>query len=60
MDGKNKVFDMNVVVGKEGHNTVIFTGDLNQIVFSPYWNVPQSIVEKEILPAGQQPQLFSR
>lgn len=51
MDGKNKVFDMNVVVGKEGHNTVIFTGDLNEIVFSPYWNVPQSIVEKEILPA---------
>lgn len=49
-DGK-KVFDMNVVVGKEGHNTVIFTGDLNQVVFSPYWNVPQSIVEKEILPA---------
>jgi murein L,D-transpeptidase YcbB/YkuD len=51
MDGAKKVFDMNVVVGKEGHNTVIFTGDLNQIVFSPYWNVPESIVEKEILPA---------
>jgi murein L,D-transpeptidase YcbB/YkuD len=50
MDGKNKVFDMNVVVGKEGHNTVIFTGDLNQVVFSPYWNVPESIVEKEVLP----------
>jgi murein L,D-transpeptidase YcbB/YkuD len=51
MDGAKKVFDMNVVVGKEGHNTVIFTGDLNQVVFSPYWNVPESIVEKEILPA---------
>jgi murein L,D-transpeptidase YcbB/YkuD len=51
MDGTKKVFDMNVVVGKEGHNTVIFTGDLNQVVFSPYWNVPESIVEKEILPA---------
>ena len=51
MDGDKKVFDMPVVVGKEGHNTVMFTGDLNQVVFSPYWNVPQSIVEKEILPA---------
>jgi murein L,D-transpeptidase YcbB/YkuD len=51
MDGGKNVFDMNVVVGKEGHNTVSFTGDLNQVVFSPYWNVPQSIVEKEILPA---------
>ena len=49
-EGKNKVFDMNVVVGKEGHNTTMFTGNLNQIVFSPYWNVPASIVEKEILP----------
>jgi murein L,D-transpeptidase YcbB/YkuD len=44
------VKDMNVVVGKEGHNTMMFSGDLNQIVFSPYWNVPPSIVEKEILP----------
>ena len=51
MDGPKKVFDMNVVVGKEGHNTVIFTGDLNQVVFSPYWNVPPSIVKNEILPA---------
>jgi L,D-transpeptidase YcbB len=50
-DGKNKVFDINVVVGKEGHNTMMFTGDLNQVVFSPYWNVPPNIVRKEILPA---------
>ena len=32
---------------------MMFTGNLNQIVFSPYWNVPSSIVEKEILPAMQ-------
>ena len=30
---------------------MMFTGDLNQIVFSPYWNVPPSIVRNEILPA---------
>ncbi len=50
VDGKNKVFDMNVVVGKEGHNTMMFTGKLSTIVFSPYWNVPPSIVKKEIMP----------
>jgi murein L,D-transpeptidase YcbB/YkuD len=50
-EGATKVFDMNVVVGKEGHNTMMFTGNLNQIVFSPYWNLPPSIVKKEILPA---------
>ena len=49
-EGKNQAFEMNVVVGKEGHNTMMFSGDLNQVVFSPYWNVPPSIVRNEILP----------
>jgi len=50
-EGNKNVFDMDVVVGKGGHDTRIFTGNLNQVVFSPYWNVPKSIVQKEILPA---------
>jgi len=50
-EGNKKAFDMDVVVGKEGHNTTMFNGDLNQVVFCPNWNVPQSIVQKEILPA---------
>jgi L,D-transpeptidase YcbB len=49
-ENKKRAWDMNVVVGKEGHNTTMFSGDLNQVVFSPYWNVPPSIVTKEILP----------
>jgi L,D-transpeptidase YcbB len=51
MDGKSKVFDMVVVVGQVGHNTMMFNGDLNQIIFSPYWNIPQSIIKNEIMPA---------
>jgi murein L,D-transpeptidase YcbB/YkuD len=51
LDGKKKVFDMVVVVGREGNNTMMFNGDLNQVIFSPYWNVPASIIEKEINPA---------
>ena len=46
-------FDMNVIVGTSANSTVIFTGKLKYIVFSPYWNVPESIVKKEILPAIQ-------
>jgi L,D-transpeptidase YcbB len=42
---------MNVVVGKAGHNTVLFSGYLDQIVFNPYWNIPPSIVQKEVMPA---------
>lgn len=38
-----------VVVGKVMNKTVVFNADLKSIVFSPYWNVPQSIVKKEIL-----------
>lgn len=49
-ENNEKVFDMRVVVGKEGTNTVNFTGNLNTIVFSPYWNVPLSITKNEILP----------
>ncbi|RYZ20758.1 MAG: hypothetical protein EOO16_15525 [Chitinophagaceae bacterium] len=49
-ENKQKAFDMNIVVGKEGHTTTAFNGDLNQVVFSPYWNVPPSIVKNEILP----------
>ena len=50
-ENNQKAFDMNVVVGKEGSNTTMFTGNLNQIVFSPYWNIPASIVKNEIMPA---------
>lgn len=50
-DGDKHVLHMAVVVGKEGHNTTMFSDDLTNIVFSPYWNVPPSIVRKEILPA---------
>ncbi|MEJ7827519.1 MAG: L,D-transpeptidase family protein, partial [Segetibacter sp.] len=50
-EDNKKAFDMPVVVGKEGSNTMMFTGDLYQIVFSPYWNIPASIVRDEIVPA---------
>ena len=44
-------FETDIVVGKEGTNTVIFTDSLQYVVFSPYWNVPTSIVKNEIVPA---------
>jgi murein L,D-transpeptidase YcbB/YkuD len=37
-----------VVVGKSMNKTAVFSGQMNQIVFSPYWNVPSSILRKEI------------
>lgn len=51
MENNKPAWDCNVVVGKEMHKTVIFRGDLKYVVFSPYWNVPPSILKNEILPA---------
>ncbi|NCU04181.1 MAG: L,D-transpeptidase family protein, partial [Chitinophagaceae bacterium] len=45
------VWSMNVVVGTVLNKTAIFNGMMNNVVFSPYWNVPTSIKNKEILPA---------
>lgn len=50
-ENDSMIFNMNVVVGKSQHKTVIFNGDLKYVVFSPYWNVPSSILKNEILPA---------
>src|SRR5690606_29116751 len=44
------VWSCNVVVGKSVNKTVVFHGDVKYIVFSPYWNVPPSIVRNEIVP----------
>ncbi|MFZ1798616.1 MAG: L,D-transpeptidase family protein, partial [Chitinophagaceae bacterium] len=46
----NLDFSMNVIVGKTTNSTVIFSGSLQYVVFAPYWNVPKSIVQNEIVP----------
>lgn len=48
-DGKLRL-ESNVVVGKALNKTVVFSGQMSYLVFSPYWNVPKSILEKEIKP----------
>lgn len=39
-----------VVVGKTMNKTVIFSGKMSYIVFSPYWYIPTSIIKKEVKP----------
>lgn len=51
MEDDLEVLSMDIVVGKISNPTVIFSDTLETIVFSPYWNVPASIVRNEILPA---------
>ena len=42
---------MRVVVGKTEHETPIFGGEMDTVVFSPYWNLPDSIALDETGPA---------
>jgi murein L,D-transpeptidase YcbB/YkuD len=50
-EAKKEVLNMGIVVGKAANKTVIFSNNLKNIVFSPYWNIPPSIVRTEIQPA---------
>ena len=47
--------EMNVIVGesKNGHNTPVFHSDMTYVIFRPYWNVPDTIATKELIPAIQ-------
>jgi murein L,D-transpeptidase YcbB/YkuD len=48
-DGRSAL-QMRVVVGKPYTKTPTFSGVMTYLVLAPYWNVPQSIVTKEIVP----------
>ncbi|MGD9738784.1 MAG: murein L,D-transpeptidase [Bauldia sp.] len=39
-----------VVVGQVGHETPIFSDEIETIAVNPYWNVPESIANNELLP----------
>lgn len=41
---------MKVITGKRRNRTPIFSNTVQQIVLNPYWNVPKSIIQKEMIP----------
>ncbi|MCL2660022.1 MAG: L,D-transpeptidase family protein [Acidobacteriaceae bacterium] len=45
-------FTMKVVVGKVkgDHKTPVFANMMTHVIFRPYWNVPTSIIKKELVP----------
>ena len=44
---------MPVIVGRVYHKTPVFTGRMKYIVVNPYWNLPNSIALKEVVPKMQ-------
>jgi len=42
-----------VVVGQTVHPTTVFYGEVKQVVFSPYWNLPRGIIRYEVATGHQ-------
>ncbi|HEY0674450.1 MAG TPA: L,D-transpeptidase family protein [Longimicrobiales bacterium] len=61
VENNRAIEEMNVVVGKPSWATPIFADTLESIVVNPYWNVPPSIAQEEVLPAiAQDPGYLER
>jgi murein L,D-transpeptidase YcbB/YkuD len=52
------VLDMRVVVGKPGTETPVFSDEMETVVFSPYWNIPDTIAIGETAPAAIRDQAY--
>ena len=50
IDHGQVVHHARVVVGKPDHQTPVFSETMKFIIVNPYWNVPLSIVKKEMMP----------
>ncbi|MEO8677655.1 MAG: L,D-transpeptidase family protein [Vicinamibacterales bacterium] len=60
-ENRKPVMDIRVVVGKAGHETPIFSDEMESVVFSPYWNIPDAIAEGETAPAvGRDPNYLAK
>ncbi|HUE96569.1 MAG TPA: L,D-transpeptidase family protein, partial [Longimicrobiaceae bacterium] len=41
---------MKVIIGQQEWETVLFQGEMDEIVVNPYWHIPESIMKSETLP----------
>ena len=51
LSNRDTLLSARVIVGKKYHESPIFSSAMSYIVFSPYWNLPTSIVRNEVMPA---------
>ncbi len=50
MEGDTPALAMRVIVGQPGTATPLFSDEMTYVVFSPYWNIPETILREETLP----------
>lgn len=49
-EDKKLIQQMKVIVGKKQNPTPIFSNTVSSIVLNPKWNIPTSIIQKEMIP----------
>ena len=61
MEGDTPALAMRVIVGQPKTPTPLFSDAMTNVVFSPYWNIPESILKDETLPrAARDPDFLAR
>lgn len=63
VDREEEIMSMDVIVGQSfpRSRTPVFSEEIRQVVFRPYWDVPHSITVREMLPAlARNPDYFAR
>jgi murein L,D-transpeptidase YcbB/YkuD len=50
IDHEQDALTMKVVVGRPTRQTPELESDITRVVFNPYWNVPQKLAQKDIIP----------
>ena len=53
LENGRQVMQMKLIVGKPATPSGTMTAVVNQVVINPYWNVPKSIMVREMLPSIQ-------
>ncbi len=52
-ENHRRVLDMRVVVGRPYRRTPVFSAKMTFMVINPYWNIPQRLAIKDVLPKIQ-------
>jgi murein L,D-transpeptidase YcbB/YkuD len=52
-EGETTVLDMRVVIGREARRTPVFSDAVRYIVLNPFWEIPNSIATRDILPLAR-------
>lgn len=53
IESEKHVLDMRIIVGRDYRSTPSFNSLISHLILNPYWNVPNSIAHKDLLPKQQ-------